>query len=309
LARAADGIWILGGNQNLIMELLHDKDGGESPLLSIMRDTCLGGSSAGAAVMSDPMIGGGTSFGALSSPRAAKSGDGELSPGFFVTKGLGFFPEGIVDQHFDSRARLGRLLEILLGEDGGKRPGFGIAEATGLIYRRAGRSLKVAGAGPVCVVEPQGGRRSLVDGRLGPLPRIEGATIHLLNEGDSYDLTSGRPLFPTRRPIAAGDEALDLARPTATGILSPYGSLAGAASRLLLDNARENLLADDGSGLRYVRSYLFEEGGEGGAAWEVRLGLIEGRSALHYRDGDGSYSVDSVRVDILPVRIDIGPYR
>ncbi|HTX73475.1 MAG TPA: cyanophycinase, partial [Rectinemataceae bacterium] len=123
----ADAVWMLGGDQNLTLGLLREADGRDTPLLAALRDRVarprtegglvLGGTSAGAAVMSDPMIGGGTSFGALALPRAAGAGRSELSDSLYITGGFGFFDAGIIDQHFDTRARFGRLLEAALVED------------------------------------------------------------------------------------------------------------------------------------------------------------------------------------------------
>ncbi|HET7838914.1 MAG TPA: cyanophycinase, partial [Rectinemataceae bacterium] len=133
LARTAAGIWFLGGDQNRAVELLLDETGGDTALLAAIREASsvpggpvLGGTSAGAAIMSHPMIAAGTSFGALALPRAvglAEPGSGDERR-LLVRPGLGFFPEGIVDQHFDARSRLGRLVEAALVEDGARRLAF-----------------------------------------------------------------------------------------------------------------------------------------------------------------------------------------
>ena len=84
------------------------------------------GSSAGAAIMSGIMIEGGTSL------EAATYGvvtDPDM-PGLLLRHGLGFFPWGIVDQHFIKRGRLGRLIVAMT--ESGTRRGFGIDENTAL---------------------------------------------------------------------------------------------------------------------------------------------------------------------------------
>jgi cyanophycinase len=308
MAERADAVWILGGDQNRILRLLLAPDGAESPLLHALRGKTLGGTSAGAAVMSDPMLGGGTSYGALALPRAGGAADAELSPSLYVTRGLGFFPEGIVDQHFDVRARLARLLEAALVEDGARRLAFGLSEATAMEYSGRERGLRVWGRGGLYVVDPRKASREELPTPSGPRTRIRGALLHLLTEGDRLDLRSGAFDFGEKEELPAGEAALDLAGPSATGALSPYGSLAQLGARALLDNREDCLFLDPESGLRYARSYLFEgPGPEGGPfpAWELRLYRLPGESALYYGD---DYSFRSVRLDLLPLELSMHFY-
>ncbi len=317
----ARGLWILGGDQNAIATALLEEDGSDTPLLAAMRrrfaveELALGGTSAGAAVMSDPMIGGGTSFGALALSPAACGSAGELSRPLVLARGLGLFAEGIIDQHFDTRARLGRLLVASIEGDGARRPAFGIAEATGLLRRGGEGRLSVVGQGAVIVLDPRSARASLVSTESGPRRKIEGAIIHCMTAGDSYLPEEGRFDFGSKETLGPGDEALAAELPEASGVLSAYGDLAGFAARMLLDNAPENLFLDSATGLRYARSLLVEEapvpgGGTRSLGWELRLCRLDagregpsgGESRLFY---DGRYSFENVRVDILPIDISI----
>jgi len=302
MAAAADAIWILGGNQNAITELLLEPDGGDSPLLALLRGKVIGGTSAGAAVMGELMIGGGTSFGALACPRVTHPAGGEMDPGLFVTRGLGFFPEGLVDQHFDTRARLGRLLEASLVEDGARRLAFGVAEATGLVYHAERRRIEVVGRGAVYVLDPRQARRSLELGPLGPRVRIEGAILSLLTEGDSLELATGTYSFGSKVAIMPGSQVFNTPCPVASGVLSAYGDLASFVARLLLDNSPDGLFFDSKTGLRYARSFVIDEAGGQMLAWEIRLMRLEGESSLWHGPG---YSFQSVRIDILPLDIKI----
>ena len=317
----AAGLWFLGGDQGAITSAFLEPGGGDSPLLAAIRrryeaeELAVGGTSAGAAVMSDPMIGGGTSFGALALPRAARGADGELSRELSLLEGFGFFPEGIVDQHFDTRARLGRLLEAAMSEEGPRRLAFGIAEATGL--RRVGSegSLSAVGAGSVILLDARTARRFAVPTRAGPRTRVEGAVLHCMTAGDRFLPDEGGFDFGRKEAIEAGDAALDAEFPEASGVLSPYGDLAGFASRMLLDNDPGRLFLDPRTGLRYVRSLLVEEallpgGDRAPLGWELRLYRLDpgpgrsgaGASRLHY---DGRYSFENVRVDVIPLEIEI----
>ena len=119
------------------------------------------GSSAGAAMMSQPMILGGTS---LESVVHGVTADPE-QPGLLLGDGLGFFPFGLLDQHFIKRGRLGRLVVAMAAA--GVRRGFGIDENTALLVE--GDAGRVCGEYGVMVVDigPGGGRR-----RRPQLPRL-----------------------------------------------------------------------------------------------------------------------------------------
>ena len=96
----------------------------------------LAGSSAGAAMMSQPMLLGGTS---LESVIHGVTANPER-PGLLMGTGLGFFPFGMLDQHFIKRGRLGRLVVAM--EAAGVSRGFGIDENTALLVE--------GGPGRVC---------------------------------------------------------------------------------------------------------------------------------------------------------------
>lgn len=205
LLETCDGIWIAGGNQNEIMSCLVRADGSDTPLLAALRrrlaaGAVIGGTSAGAAVMSNPMIGGGTSFGALCLPRATGTGKTEISDALLVCPGLGFFPVGIVDQHFDTRARLGRLMEATLVEDGAGRLAFGVAEDSAMVWNASSSSISALGAGGVYVVDVRKAHHRVINGQ----SRIQGAALHFLCEGDSYNLESSGFMFNDKQLAVRG---------------------------------------------------------------------------------------------------------
>jgi len=55
-----------------------------------------------------------------------------------ITRGLGFFTDGIVDQHFNARPRMLRTIEACFANVDGARVGFGVSEDTALVYRYSG---------------------------------------------------------------------------------------------------------------------------------------------------------------------------
>lgn len=110
------GIWFTGGDQLRTVRMLYNPDGSRTEVLKAVwevysRGGMIGGTSAGAAIMSGVMIAAGTSLAALTGGIVTHF-DGADFPedsALFVTRGLGFFPHGVVDQHFNQRARIGRL--------------------------------------------------------------------------------------------------------------------------------------------------------------------------------------------------------
>ncbi|PGT81211.1 hypothetical protein COD11_18530 [Bacillus sp. AFS040349] len=134
-------IWFVGGDQTNITASLLNDDMTHSKVLNAIWDiyrngAVLGGTSAGAAIMSDVMIAGGGSYDTLSKG-FTETYDGmtqqEGGPGY-LEQGLGFFQEGIIDQHFDKKARLGRLIAVTaeLGEQ--NEISYGIDEDTAMVY-------------------------------------------------------------------------------------------------------------------------------------------------------------------------------
>lgn len=120
----------------------------------------IGGSSAGAAIMSRTMIVRGDDEGTLTLPvctdAAAYCDNGGVSPEqLLLSRGLGFLPGGIVDQHFNRRARLQRLLAAM--EDADENEGFGISEDTALEVSLSDRALRVHGSAYVMHLTRSGG--------------------------------------------------------------------------------------------------------------------------------------------------------
>jgi hypothetical protein len=70
--------------------------------------------------------------------------------GVVLQEGLGLLRDGLVDQHFVERNRLGRLLVACVEE--GVRYGFGLAEDSGLVSKGGGHKLRaVGGKGFACL--------------------------------------------------------------------------------------------------------------------------------------------------------------
>ena len=172
-----------GGRPTAALAAIHD---------ALAAGGLLAGSSAGAAMMSGPMLLGGTSLEAL----VHGVTDDPEKPGILIGTGLGFFPWGIVDQHFIKRGRLGRLVVAL--DATGVRRGFGVDENTALFVER--------GRGRVC------GEYGVVVVDLGPAERAAGGysglRVSYLDDGDAIDLDRfrARP-GPGKRRVRRSDVA------------------------------------------------------------------------------------------------------
>lgn len=122
----------------------------------------IGGSSAGAAIMSRIMIARGDDEGALTLPlctdaRAWQDHSEGFSPEpLLISRGLGFLPHGIVDQHFNRRARLQRLMAAM--EASNEAQGFGISEDTALEVSLPDGTFRVLGSAYVMHLTRKDGR-------------------------------------------------------------------------------------------------------------------------------------------------------
>jgi cyanophycinase len=97
----ATGIFMTGGNQLKLSQYVVGTPLGDAILRAHQRGAVVAGTSAGASIMSLFMI----SMGEEGvTPRQRSSQ---------LTAGLGLLPGVVVDQHFDQRARYGRLLSIV----------------------------------------------------------------------------------------------------------------------------------------------------------------------------------------------------
>lgn len=135
----------------------------------------IAGTSAGAAASSKNMIYQGSSKDALLK--------GEVK----ITGGLGFIDDVIVDTHFVQRGRIGRLLYAAASNPG--ILGIGLGEDTGLYINN--NTMEAIGSGMVILVD---GRHmadtNLTDVEMGQPVSIKNMVVHVMCDGDIYDLKS-----------------------------------------------------------------------------------------------------------------------
>lgn len=300
--RKSSCVWFSGGDQLRTMKTLQKPDGSKTPVLEAVWEVfksggVVGGTSAGAAIMSEPMIGAGNSMGALKHGVISnyKGDDFPDGDGVLLTHGLGFFPLGMVDQHFNARARLARLIVAMMNDQKKVELGFGVDENTALIYNGKLKTLKVAGAAGVTIVNTSNATMSLIQN----LPHIENVMLSYLDEGDVYDISSGTIIPAEGKKNTIGNEYYNVANPAQAGMFS------GTATNFL-NLVTVNLM--DNKAVDKVQNINFTDKDSG---FLVTLSKTP-KSTGFYTDkpgGNDRYTVTGIRMDISPVKITLTPLK
>ena len=193
---ATDGVYILGGDQGLAMQVLADTPAEAAMQAASDRGAVVGGTSAGAAVESLSMING--YVGDLGPEDGLRQGstlmwwgdDGDAE------RGLAFgSTAAIYDQHFYQRGRFGRTLSTIATADeragaGGSPVGVGVDYGTGVRSTGDHTLSGVFGLGSAALVdyETLGATHAWVGDPA--VLSARGILTHLLTTGSSYDLTT-----------------------------------------------------------------------------------------------------------------------
>jgi cyanophycinase len=174
--RNCNGIMFSGGNQLRLSSIF----GGTSILELIVEryfqeeHFIIAGTSAGAMAMSNTMIYQGNSSEALMK--------GEVK----ITTGLAFIKDVIIDSHFVTRGRFGRLTQAVAANP--SCTGIGLGEDTGVLITE-GRYMEAVGSGLVIIIDGHNIRHSnIADLKEGSPISIENLIVHVLAKGNCYDL-------------------------------------------------------------------------------------------------------------------------
>ena len=136
----------------------------------------IAGTSAGAMAMSNTMIYQGSSSEALFK--------GEVK----ITTGLAFIKDVIIDSHFVTRNRFGRLTQAVAANP--SCIGIGLGEDTGVLISE-GRYMEAIGSGLIIVIDGHNIRHNnIADLKEGSPLSIENLTVHVMAKGNHYDLKS-----------------------------------------------------------------------------------------------------------------------
>jgi cyanophycinase len=192
--RNATGIFMTGGNQLRLSSVIGGTRLGAAMLDAHGRGVVVAGTSAGASAVATHMMAFGSS-GATPKHRMAH-----------VSAGLGLLVNVVVDQHFEQRTRLGRLLSVVAQSP--SMIGLGLDEDTAAIID-AHDVLEVIGRGAVTIVD---GSDVITDAfqTTGHRPMmVSNVRLHSLPSSYRFDLR-GRRVLP--RDITVNPRVAQLAQ-------------------------------------------------------------------------------------------------
>lgn len=277
------GLFFVGGDQSRITKAFYNVDGTNTKVLDAVWEVykeggMIGGTSAGAAIMSNPMIQNATSLEAF---ELGVTYDGE-KPGLWVTKGLGFFEGGIVDQHFSKRGRIGRLVVALVHEK--INYGFGIDENSAMVVK--GSEIQVIGASGMFLVDVS----KVTTTKSGAYKNVD---VSYIEKGDQYNFVTKKfTLDKSKTLIPKGEEYYE-GNALNTNI---FGS--DAAKFALLDDLVDNT-ATEFRGMAF--SLDKENKGRGVTVVFSKTANTEG----YYDATEYASSALHVRMDILPIEVKV----
>lgn len=183
LLREASGIFITGGDQARLVELLVGTHVMECIRMRNADGVIVAGTSAGASILSALMMAGGTGVGGDSNGSSARKGMVDIVAGF------GLLQDMIIDQHFSQRGRMGRLLSVFAGTPG--LIGIGLDEDTAVLIDREG-TLEVLGSNMVTIVDGRDTTSDYFDREEGEVLTITGSSLHVLARGRRFDVDARR---------------------------------------------------------------------------------------------------------------------
>ena len=176
----AKGVFFTGGDQMKISSQI-----GDTPIFQRVNEIyeaggVIAGTSAGASVMSETML--------------VEGGDEKshvIGGSVRMAPGLGLISGVIIDQHFMERGRVGRLIGAVAQNP--KNLGVGIDEQTAIVVEK-GTEFYVLGSGAVYVIDGTVVSYSnIAEEDLNKTLSIYDMKVHMLSQGDRFDLITRRP--------------------------------------------------------------------------------------------------------------------
>ena len=171
--RDATGVFLTGGNQLRLSSTIGGTRLADATLERFRHGAVVAGTSAGASAMSSHMIAFGAS-GATPKHRMAQ-----------IAAGLGLVPGVIIDQHFQQRNRLGRLLSVIAQNP--SLLGLGVDEDTAGVVG-PDHVLEVIGRGSITVVDGAASETDAWEVRGHRPLMVSGVVLHSLPTGYRFDL-------------------------------------------------------------------------------------------------------------------------
>lgn len=193
MVRDATGVFMTGGNQLRLSSTIGGTNLAQAILERHRHGSVIAGTSAGASAMSSHMV----AFGA--------SGSSPKQRMVQMAAGLGLLPGVIIDQHFQQRNRLGRLLAIIAQNP--SLLGLGIDEDTAGVVG-PDHVLEVIGRRSVTIIDGAGSDTDAWEVRAHRPLMISNVVLHSLPAGYRFDLARRvRVAAPLLRAVEAGSLA------------------------------------------------------------------------------------------------------
>jgi cyanophycinase len=193
VVRDATGVFLTGGNQLRLSSMIGGTRLADAIMTRFRAGAVVAGTSAGASAISSHMIAFGAS-GATPKHRMAQ-----------IAAGLGLLPGVIVDQHFQQRNRLGRLLSLIAQNP--SLLGLGVDEDTAGVVG-PDQVMEVIGRGSITVVDGAASETDAWEIRGHRPLMISGVVLHSLPAGYRFDLRRRtRVVAPALHAIEGGEAA------------------------------------------------------------------------------------------------------
>jgi cyanophycinase len=186
LLSEASGVFLTGGNQSRLTQVVAGTRLGDAIANAHDRGVVLAGTSAGASALASHMV----AFG--------REGPTPKHRMVHLAAGLGIVQGVVIDQHFEQRGRMGRLLALVAQSP--SLLGIGIDEDTCAIVT-ARRELSVIGRGAVTLVDGSHVKTDAYRGKGYRPVMVSGAILHSLPSGYRFDLRG--------RALLTGPDALE----------------------------------------------------------------------------------------------------
>ena len=194
------GIFLTGGNQLRLSSVIGGTALGRAITERHRQGAIIAGTSAGASAISTHMVAFGTG-GTTPKQRMTQ-----------MSAGLGLLTGVIIDQHFEQRNRIGRLLALIAQSPA--LMGMGVDEDTAALVSPGG-VMEVIGSGSVILLDPAHLQTDAYEVKRHRPIMVSGIVLHSLPSGYRFDLRRRRLLAPLR---AVSSTDRELAQVKAAGL-------------------------------------------------------------------------------------------
>ncbi len=190
--RDVTGVFLTGGNQLRLSTVVGGTKLGRALVDGHKRGLVVAGTSAGASAIASHMVAFGTS-GATPKQRMTQ-----------MSAGLGLLSGVVIDQHFEQRNRIGRLIALVAQSPA--LLGIGLDEDTAAVVSPSGM-LEVIGKGSVTILDPAKLQTDAYEAKRYRPIMVSGVVLHSLPSGYRFDLRR-RQVRATLRPVDTTDRQL-----------------------------------------------------------------------------------------------------